>query len=101
MIVAVVPEVVLAAAAELDALAARLEATAGLSGPLTHVAPAGTEEVSVLSASYFNRAAATHDTAIAKTIAELHFAANTLRMNVAGYVGQDLTNAVSVAASGA
>lgn len=99
MIVSVVPEIVLAAAAELDALAARLEATAALSGPLTHVLPAGSEEVSVLAAGYFNRAATTHDAAIAKTIAELHNAAATLRADVAGYVAEDLANAATVAAT--
>ena len=99
MLVNVVPEIVLAAAAELDALAARLEATAAVSGPLTHVAPAGSEEVSLLAATYFNRAATTHDAAIAKTIAELHNAAATLRADVAGYVAEDLSNAASVAAA--
>ncbi|MBJ8339873.1 MULTISPECIES: PE family protein [Antrihabitans] len=97
--VVVIPEIVLAAAAELDALAGRLEVTAATAAPLTHVVPAGSEEVSVLASTYFNRAAATHDTALAAAIAELHFAANTLRTQVASYIAEDLANAATIAAT--
>jgi hypothetical protein len=97
--IVVVPEIMLAAAAELDALAVRLQAALALNGPLTHVAPAGSEEVSIMAASYFNHAASTHDTAAAQSIAELQLAANTIRSQVAAYVAEDLAHAASIAAT--
>ncbi len=96
--VVVLPEVVLAAAAELDALAARLQTAAAINAPVTHVAPSGSEEVSFLAAGFFNRAAATHDTAVAQGVLELTHAANTLRMQVAQYVASDAAHAASLGA---
>ena len=95
--VLVVPEVILAAATELDLLATRLEAAQALSAPATHVLPAGSEEVSWLSSGYFNRAASTFEPASAKGIAELRLAAETLRTQLAGYIAQDTVNAAATA----
>lgn len=96
--VVVLPEVLLSAAAELDALAVRLQAAAAVNSPITHVAPSGSEEVSFLAAGFFNRAAATHDTAVAQGILELTHAANTLRSQVAQYVASDAAHAASLGA---
>ncbi|TSE00783.1 PE family protein [Skermania sp. ID1734] len=99
--VLVIPEVVLAAAAELEALAERLTAAASMATPATHVLPSGSEEVSALAAGFFNRAAATHETAIAHGIAELQHAAATLRAQAAEYVAHDAVHATSLGAVGA
>ncbi|MGW5456867.1 PE family protein [Nocardia sp. NPDC003979] len=88
--VLVAPEIIFAAAAELDLLAERLAAAAALAGPTTHVLPSGAEEVSLLAAGHFNRAAATHDSAIAQGILELHHAAATLRSQLVTHIGEDM-----------
>ncbi|MBF6135976.1 PE family protein [Nocardia otitidiscaviarum] len=95
--VLVQPEVVLAAAAELDLLAERLAAVATAAGPTTHVLPSGTEEVSLLAAGHFNHAALSHDRAIAQGVLELHHAAATLRAQLAQYLAQDAIRAVGIA----
>lgn len=97
----VTPEAVLAAAAELDLLADRLAGVAALSGPATHVAPSGVDEVSLMAAGHFNRAAATHDGAVAQGILELHHAAATLRIQLANYLAEDAVRGAAIAASGA
>ncbi|MEU4597901.1 PE family protein [Nocardia sp. NPDC023988] len=94
--VLVTPEIILAAAAELDLLAERLAAAAALAGPTTHVLPSGAEEVSLLAASHFNRAAGTHDGAIAQGILELHHAAATLRSQLVTHVGEDIARAATI-----
>lgn len=91
--VSISPELILTAAAELDLLAERLAAAATLSGPATHVLPSGAEEVSLLAAQHFNKAAATHDHSIAQGILELHHAANVLRMQLATHVAEDVVKA--------
>lgn len=91
--VLVSPEIILAAAAELDLLADRLTAAATVTAPATHVLPSGTEEVSLLAANHFNRAAATHDQALAQGILELHHAAAVLRTQLATSLGQDAVQA--------
>jgi hypothetical protein len=96
--VLVQPEVILAAAAELDLLAERLAGTATLSGPVTHVLPSGAEEVSLMAANHFNQAAVTHDNSIAQGILELHHAAAMLRQQVAQYAAQDAAHAAGIAA---
>jgi PE family len=94
--VLVVPEIVLAAAAELDLLADRLAGVAATTGPATHVIPSGTEEVSILAATHFNQVATLQHQALGKGILELRNAANTLRTHVAQYLGQDLANAATI-----
>lgn len=96
--VLVQPEVVLAAALELDLLAERLAVAAGWSAPATHVLPSGTEEVSFLAAGHFNSAALSHDRAVAQGILELHHAAATLRSQLAQYLAQDAVRAAGIAA---
>ncbi|MFE3100244.1 PE domain-containing protein [Nocardia tengchongensis] len=94
--VLVQPEVILAAAMELDLLAERLAAAA--TAPATHVLPSGTEEVSFLAAAHFNTAALTHDRSVAQGILELHHAAATLRSQLAQYLAQDAMWAAGIAA---
>ncbi|GEM35370.1 PE family protein [Nocardia neocaledoniensis] len=96
--VLITPEIVLAASAELDLLAERLAVAAGLAGPTTHVLPSGAEEVSLLAAGHFNRAAATHDSAVAQAILELHHAAATLRSQLATNIGEDIARAAGISA---
>ncbi|CAM3937001.1 PE domain-containing protein [Nocardia ninae] len=87
------PEVVLAAAAELDLLAERLAAAAALTAPATHVVPSGIDEVSLHAANHLNKGAATHDQAVAQGILELHHAAATLRSQLVTHVGEDVVRA--------
>ncbi|MFC6011734.1 PE domain-containing protein [Nocardia lasii] len=96
--VLVSPEIVLAASAELDLLAERLALAAGLAGPATHVLPSGAEEVSLLAASHFNKAAGTHDSSIAQAILELHHAAATLRSQLSTHIGEDVARAATISA---
>ncbi|MFI5778532.1 PE family protein [Nocardia sp. NPDC051570] len=96
-LVNVSPEIVLAAAAELDLLAERLAVASGLSGPATHVLPSGAEEVSLLAANHFNQAALSHDRAVAQGILELNHAAMTLRQQLAQFIADDIGNAAGVA----
>lgn len=96
-LVNVQPEVILAAAAELDSLAERLTAASAFSGPATHIVPSGTEEVSFLAANHFNQAAVTHDQSAAQGILELHHAAATLRQQLAQYLAQDGARAAGIA----
>jgi hypothetical protein len=91
------PEAILAAAGELDLLAERLTGVSAVSGPVTHVVPSGTDEVSVLAANHFNQAAVTHDSAVSQGILELHHAAATLRQQLAEYLAEDATNAAGIA----
>lgn len=97
-LVSVTPEAVLAAAAELDLLAERLAAAATLTAPATHVLPSGMDEVSLLASNHFNRAAATHDGAVAQGILELHHAAAILRMQLATHIGEDVVRGAVISA---
>ncbi|MFD7843449.1 PE domain-containing protein [Nocardia sp. NPDC059764] len=96
--VLVQPEVILAAALELDLLAERLAVAASAAAPATHVLPSGTEEVSFLAAAHFNTAALTHDRSVAQGILELHHAAATLRSQLAQYLALDAERAAGIAA---
>ncbi|MEV6770959.1 PE family protein [Nocardia sp. NPDC051030] len=96
--VLVQPEVVLAAALELDLLAERLAFASTSTAPATHVLPSGAEEVSFLAAAHFNHAALSHDRAIAQGVLELHHAAATLRSQLAQYLIQDTVRAAGIAA---
>ncbi|MGV9413480.1 PE family protein [Nocardia sp. NPDC003693] len=96
--VLVQPEVVLAAALELDLLAERLAALSATTAPATHVLPSGAEEVSFLAAAHFNQAALSHDRATAQAVLELHHAAATLRSQLAQYLIQDAVRAAGIAA---
>ncbi len=92
------PEVVLAAAAELDLVAERLAAAAALSGPATHVIPAGAEEVSTMAAAHLNEGALSHDHTTAQAVLELNHAAAILRQQLASFVAEDVLNAVATTA---
>ncbi|GAD84961.1 PE family protein [Nocardia asteroides] len=96
--VLITPEIVLAAAAELDLLAERLAVAAGLAGPTTHVLPSGAEEVSLLAAGHFNKAASTHDSSVAQGILELHHAAATLRTQLATNIVEDVAQGAAITA---
>lgn len=92
------PDVLLAAAAELDTLAARLQSTVAAAAPTLNVAPSGSEEVSVLAAGYFNRLAGSFGPAAARGIEELVAAAAMLRAQAAAYRDEDHTLGASLAA---
>jgi hypothetical protein len=92
------PEALLAAAAQLEALAERLQATVNSSAPALHMPPAGTEEVSILTASHFNSIADSFLPAAATGIAELWAAAATLRKQAAEYEGLDTSFGTTLAA---
>ncbi|QCQ93171.1 PE domain-containing protein [Rhodococcus sp. SGAir0479] len=92
------PDVLSTAAAELDALAARLRTTIAVAAPALNVAPAGAEEVSVLAAGYFNRLAGGLGTAADRCIEELIAAAATLRAQAAAYRDEDHTLGASLVA---
>jgi hypothetical protein len=94
-------EAVIAAAAELDLLAERLALAHGLSAPATHVAPSGLDEVSLLAAQHFNKAALTHDQSVGQAILELHHAAATLRSQLGTHLGEDAVKAATMAARAA
>ncbi|WP_433660875.1 PE domain-containing protein [Nocardia sp. CA-128927] len=94
--VLVQPEVVLAAAAELDLLAERLAAAAALTAPATHVVPSGVDEVSLHAANHLNKGAMTHDQAVAQGILELHHAAATLRSQLVTHLGEDVVRAGAI-----
>ncbi|WP_430335098.1 PE family protein [Rhodococcus sp. ACT016] len=92
------PDVLLAAAAELDTLAARLQSTLTAATPALNVAPSGSEEVSVLAAGYFNRLAGSFGPAATQGIQELTTAAAMLRAQSAAYRDEDHTFGASLAA---
>lgn len=92
------PEALVSAATQLEALAQRLQAAVNAHAPALHLAPAGTEEVSVLAASYFNSVADSFLPSAATGIAELWAAAATLRKQAAEYDGQDHSFGTALAA---
>ncbi|RVW02136.1 PE domain-containing protein [Rhodococcus xishaensis] len=92
------PDVLLAAAAELDALAIRLQTTMAAASPALNVAPSGSEEVSVLAASYFNRLASSFGPAATRGIEELTAAAAMLRAQAAAYSNEDHALGATLAA---
>ncbi|MEV0249867.1 PE family protein [Nocardia sp. NPDC050712] len=92
-LVNITPEAVLLAAAELDLLADRLAAAGAITAPATHVLPSGAEEVSLLAANHFNKAASSHDRVVAQGVLELHHAANVLRAQLAAHISEDSAKA--------
>ncbi|QBJ96673.1 PE family protein [Rhodococcus sp. ABRD24] len=92
----VVPDVLVAAASELEAVAARLQTSLGLHGPALSVPPSGTEEVSILAAGYFNRLANSLTPAAGQGIQELIEAATVLRAQAAAYQSEDQTLGASL-----
>ena len=94
------PDVLYAAAAELDATAVRLQAALTLQAPLLHTPPAGSEEVSVLAAGYFTSLADNFVPAAQKSIQELHDTAATLRVQAAAYEENDGRFGSALAAGG-
>jgi hypothetical protein len=92
------PDALLAAAAQLEAVAHRMQATLDASAPALHLSPAGTEEVSILTASHFNSIADSFLPSAATGIAELLGAAATLRKQAAEYEGQDHSFGTALAA---
>lgn len=83
------PDVLIAAATQLEGLAGRLQATVEANGPALHMAPAGTEEVSAAAAAFFNSVADSFLPAAATGIAELLAAAAVLRAQAAEYTALD------------
>ncbi|MEV0947113.1 PE family protein [Rhodococcus sp. NPDC049939] len=95
----VVPEALVAAAAELDALAIRLETAVALNSSAIRVLPSGSDEVSLHAAKYFNTVAGSFSPAVAQGIRELHETANTLRAQAARYTSEDLALGASFTAT--
>ncbi|WP_072691372.1 PE domain-containing protein [Rhodococcus marinonascens] len=95
----VAPEALIAAAAELDALAIRLEASVALNSAAIQVLPSGSDEVSRHAARYFNTVAGSFSPAVAQGIREMHETANTLRAQAALYASEDLALGASLAAT--
>lgn len=83
------PDALLAAAAELDAVAVRLADAVGAATAATGPPPAGGDEVSLLAARYFWTAARSLDPAAAAAIGELHETAAALRAQAAAYTDVD------------
>ncbi|MFD4369074.1 PE domain-containing protein [Rhodococcus sp. NPDC058521] len=90
------PEALIAAAAELDLLAARLQTSVTANSAAIRVLPSGTEEVSLHAAGYFNTVANTFLPAVTQGIAEMQATAATLRQQAATYVAQDLAGGASL-----
>lgn len=87
--VLVIPEVLLTAAAQFDAVADHLEATVNIHSPLLTVYPSGREEVSASTSRSFNAVADGFRPAAAKGIAELREAAIVLRAQAKDYSETD------------
>ncbi|GGF90571.1 hypothetical protein GCM10007304_00580 [Rhodococcoides trifolii] len=94
------PEALHAAAAELDAAAARLETSLSVNGVALRPPPSGAEEVSFLAAGYFGALADGFFPAALASISELHEAAATLRAQAAGYADGDRVFGEALAAGG-
>lgn len=94
------PEALHAAAAELDAAAARLESCLSVNGVALRPPPSGADEVSLLAAGFFASLADGFVPAALASIAELHEAAATLRVQAAGYADGDRVFGGALAAGG-
>lgn len=94
------PDALTAAATDLETLAQRLQTTVDSNAPALYMAPAGTEEVSVTAAAYFNSVADSFLPVAARGIAELRAAAVTLRRQAADYADLDDAFGASLAAGG-
>ncbi|MGW6693638.1 PE family protein [Rhodococcus sp. NPDC054953] len=92
------PDALLSAATQLEALAQRLQATVDANAPALHLPPAGTEEVSVLAASYFTSVADSFLPSAAASIGQLWSAAATLRAQAAEYASLDQSFGAALAA---
>ncbi|MGU3437348.1 PE family protein [Actinomycetes bacterium M1A6_2h] len=94
------PEALHAAAAELDAAAARLEASLSVNGVALKPPPSGADEVSLLAAGYFASLTDGFLPAAVASIAELHEAAATLRAQAEGYADGDRVFGQALATGG-
>lgn len=92
------PDVLLAAAGEIEALVTRLQTSLAVHSPALNVAPSGAEEVSVLAAGYFNRLSGSFGAAAGRGIEELIAAAAMLRAQAAAYREEDRTLRTSLIA---
>lgn len=92
------PDVLLAAAGEIEVLVTRLQTSLAVHSPALDVAPSGAEEVSVLAAGYFNRLSSSFGTAVGRGIEELTAAAAMLRAQAAAYREEDRTLGTSLIA---
>ncbi|MDV2477701.1 PE family protein [Rhodococcus zopfii] len=79
------PDALLVAAAELEALASRLEASVQAADPALDVPPPGAEEVSRLISQHFGGLTASFRPAAARGVEELRTAALTIRNQAAHY----------------
>jgi hypothetical protein len=94
-------EVVLGAAAELEAAAERLAGVLGASTPETHVVPSGSDAVSVTVAGRLNEAAITHTPVSMRGVEYMRAAARTLKQHAATFAAGDAEHAAEIAAAAA
>ncbi len=92
------PAAMVAAAAELDAVAEGIDAARHTHAPVLHAAPAGAEEVSLTVSRNQHVVADSFDVAAAAGAAELRRAAQALRMQAAAYASSDGAAASAVGA---
>jgi hypothetical protein len=93
----VVPDALIAAATELDALAMRLEVAVRSADPALDVPPPGAEEVSRLVSRYFGGLAGSFRPAAAHGVEQIRELARTLRHQAQNYRDQDTSTAVALA----
>lgn len=93
------PDALLVAAAELEALALRLEASVQAADPALDVPPPGSEEVSRLISQHFGGLTASFRPAAARGIGELRTAARTLRNQAAHYIDLEARRVVALTAT--
>lgn len=92
----VTPDMIRAAAADLDAAADRLDAAITLGVPLTHVLPSGADDVSLAVAGHLNEGAQTHDPASRQGVLEMRHAAQTLRDQAQKYDQHDVNHSIEI-----
>lgn len=90
------PAAMLAAAAQLDAVAEGIAAAQRAHSPVVHAAPAGAEEVSLTVSRNQHLVADSFDVAAATGAEQLRLAAAALRAQAAGYGASDAAAAAGV-----
>lgn len=93
------PDALLVAAAELEALALRLEASVQAADPALDVPPPGAEEVSRLISQHFGGLTASFRPAAVQGIEELRTAALTIRNQAAHYVDLEARRVIALNAT--
>lgn len=93
------PDALLVAAAELDALALRLEVSLRAADPALDVPPPGSEEVSRLVSQHFGGLTASFRPAAVQGIDELRTTASTIRNQAAHYTDLEARRVIALTAT--